>query len=207
VPTRSVAGSRTIADADLTATDRAALLELARATLAAHVGGRRLPAVPAVRGAAIRRGAFVTLLEHGALRGCIGHVAADRTLGAVVQEMTVAAARDDPRFAAVAADDLPGLAVEISVLSEPVPLPKPTDACHIVVGRDGLIVRRERATALLLPQVASEYAWSPEAFLAATCRKAGLAPDAWREPGTEVLVFQADVFGERGDESRGREEG
>ena len=149
----------------------------------------------------------MTLLERGALRGCIGHVAADRALGAVVQEMTVAAARDDPRFAPVTAPDLPGVAVEISVLSAPVPLPKPTDASRIVVGRDGLIVRRERATALLLPQVASEYAWSPEAFLAASCRKAGLAPDAWREPGTDVLAFQADVFGDLRDEGRGREHG
>ena len=65
-----------------------------------------------------------------------------------------------------------------------------------MVGRDGLIVRRERLIALLLPQVAREYHWGPEAFLAATCRKAGLPPDAWREPATEVLTFQADVFGE-----------
>src|SRR5439155_972881 len=52
------------------------------------------------------------------------------------------------------------------------------------------------AGGLLPPQVATEYHWGPEAFLAATCRKAGLPPDAWREPDTEVLTFQADVFGE-----------
>jgi len=166
-----------------------------------------LPAVPAVPGAALRRGAFVTLLERGALRGCIGHIAADRTLGAVVRDMTVAAARDDPRFAPVAPDDLPALAVEISVLSAPASLVAPVEPSRIVVGRDGLIVRRERLMALLLPQVAVDYDWSPEAFLAATCRKAGLTPGAWREPGTEVLAFQADVFGESGDEGRGKGEG
>ena len=145
----------------------------------------------------------MTLLERGALRGCIGHIAADRPLGAVVREMTVAAARDDPRFAPVATDELPALAVEISVLAAPAPLRAPVEPSSIIVGRDGLIVRRESLMALLLPQVAAEYDWSPEAFLAATCRKAGLAPDAWREPGTEVLAFQADVFGEAGDEDRG----
>jgi AmmeMemoRadiSam system protein A len=152
-----------------------------------------------VPGAALKRGAFVTLIERGALRGCIGHVAADRELGAVVQEMAVAAARDDPRFAPVSCEELSSLAVEISVLSEPTPLPAPVSAARIVVGRDGLIVRRDRHIALLLPQVAREYHWGSEAFLAATCRKAGLAPDAWREPPTEVLTFQADVFGETED--------
>ncbi len=183
-----------------------ALLGLARATLAAHLAGRPLPPVPPVPGAALKRGAFVTLVERGALRGCIGHIAADRALGAVVREMTVAAARDDPRFAPVAPDDLPALAVEISVLSAPSPLPAPVEPSRVVVGRDGLIVRRERLTAVLLPQVATEYAWSPEAFLAAACRKAGLAPHAWREPGTEVLAFQADVFGDAGEGGTGKGE-
>lgn len=191
----------------MTAADRAALLGLARATLSAHVVGRPLPSVPAVPGAALERGAFVTLLVRGALRGCIGHIAADRTLGTVVREMTVAAARDDPRFPPVAPDDLPALAVEISVLSVPAPLHPPVEPSRIVVGRDGLIVRRERLSAVLLPQVAAEYGWSAEAFLAATCRKAGLPPGAWREPGTEVLAFQADVFGETREKGKGMGDG
>jgi len=181
-------------------------LGLARATLDAHLAGRPLPAVCATPGAALKRGAFVTLTERGALRGCIGHIAADRELGAVVREMAVAAARDDPRFAPVSREDLASLALEISVLSEPTPLPAPVEAARIVVGRDGLIVRRERLIALLLPQVAREYHWGPEAFLAAACRKAGLPPDAWREPDTEVLTFQADVFGEAEEVGSGKGE-
>ena len=121
--------------------------------------------------------------------------------------MTVAAARDDPRFPPVAPDELGALAVEISVLSVPAPLPAPVEPSRIVVGRDGLIVRRERVSAVLLPQVAVEYRWSAETFLAATCRKAGLASGAWREPGTEVLAFQADVFGDSRDEGGGRGDG
>ena len=49
---------------------------------------------------------------------------------------------------------------------------------------------------LLLPQVATEHEWDAEAFLAATCRKAGFATDAWRDPQTDILVFRAEVFGE-----------
>src|SRR5205807_10428848 len=67
---------------------------------------------------------------------------------------------------------------------------------RVVVGRDGLMVRRERLVCLLLPQVAHEYHWGPEAFLAAACHKAGLPPEGWREPGTEVFTFQADVRSE-----------
>ena len=122
--------------------------------------------------------------------------AADRELGLVVREMAIAAALDDPRFAPVSLEEFPSLALEISVLSERTLLPAPVDADRVVVGRDGVIVRCEQHIALLLPQVAREYHWGPEAFLAAACRKAGLSPDAWREPGTEVFTFQADVFGE-----------
>jgi AmmeMemoRadiSam system protein A len=186
--------------------DRAALLELARATLESHLEGRAPPPVCAVPGAALRRGAFVTLTEHGALRGCIGHIAADRELGDVIREMTVAAARDDPRFAPVTREDLPALALEISVLSEPTRLPAPADPARVVVGRHGLMVRREGLVALLLPQVAPEYHWGPDAFLAATCRKAGLPPEAWREPETEVFTFHADVFGEGRETGRGKGE-
>lgn len=148
-------------------------------------------------GAALPRGAFVTLTvrDDGSLRGCIGHIAADLHLGEVVRRMTLAAARDDPRFPPVDAEEIAALRVEISVLTPPARL-APVDPARIVVGRDGLFIRRGMRAGLLLPQVALEAEWTAAAFLAATCRKAGLAPEAWREPATEVLLFQADVFGE-----------
>jgi len=181
------------------------LLGLARGTLVAHLAGRPLPPMPACAAAGLKRGAFVTITERGALRGCIGHIAADRDLGSVVRAMTVAAAQDDPRFAPVALDELPHLVVEISVLSEATRLPPPVEPTQIVVGRHGVVVRDGRHVGLLLPQVATDYQWGPEAFLAATCRKAGLAPDCWRTPSTEVFTFQADVFGET--QVASREEG
>lgn len=155
------------------------------------------PAVPAVPGAVVKRGAFVTLLASETLRGCIGRVTADRVLGEVVRDMTVAAARDDPRFPPVTADELSDLRIAISVLGELVRIAPPAvDPGRIVIGRDGLVVRRGRALGLLLPQVAVEYEWDAVAFLAAACQKAGLAADAWRDPATEVLAFEADVFAE-----------
>ena len=154
-------------------------------------------------GALLKRGAFVTITARGALRGCIGHITADRELGTVVRDMTVAAARDDPRFPPVEPDELPDLALEISVLTEAAPVVPPVDPARIAVGRDGVMVRRGRNAALLLPQVARDHQWGVDALLAATCRKAGLPAEAWREPGTELFTFQADVFGETGEEGRG----
>ena len=173
------------------------MLALARRAIAAALVGDPAPDVPEVPGARLRRGAFVTLEEQadGALRGCIGRIAGDRPLGEVVRAVGVSAAVEDPRFPAVAPEELPELRIEISVLGEPSPL-EPRDPEKLVIGRDGLLVRRGSVVGVLLPQVATEHGLSAEAFLAAACRKAGLGAHAWREPGTHVFTFEADVFGE-----------
>ena len=49
---------------------------------------------------------------------------------------------------------------------------------------------------LLLPQVPMEQGWDREVFVAQTCVKAGLPADAWHR-GARLLVFEAEVFGER----------
>ena len=109
--------------------------------------------------------------------------------------MAVSAATADPRFPPVAPEELCELRIEISVLSEPMRV-DPPDAARVQPGRDGVIVRRSGRQGLLLPQVATEFDWGPEALLAAACRKAGLAAEAWREAESELYVFQADIFGE-----------
>jgi len=129
----------------------------------------------------------------GDLRGCIGRVKDDRPLGEVIRRVALSAAQSDPRFAPVTPAELSELRIEISVLTEPVRVEGP-DLCRVVIGRDGLLVRRGRRQAILLPQVAGEQGLGPEAFLNAVCHKAGLAPGSWREPGTQVFTFTADVF-------------
>jgi len=143
----------------------------------------------------VRRGAFVTLEEDAThdLRGCIGHLKGDRPLGEVIRQVAVSAARSDPRFPPVELDELSALRIEISVLAEPVYVDT-ADLCRLVIGRDGVLVRRGDAQAVLLPQVATEQGLTPEAFLNAVCHKAGLPPGSWREPATQVFTFTADVF-------------
>jgi len=156
--------------------------------VAALARGEALPVPGAdpVRG----RGAFVSLHRHGELRGCIGHLVSDRPLAEVVRDMAVAAARDDPRFPPLRADELEGLNVEVSVLTPPVS----ARAEDVEPGRHGLIVRRGASQGVLLPQVAVEQGWDRETFLAMTCRKAGLPPEAWRDARTDLRVFEAQVI-------------
>jgi AmmeMemoRadiSam system protein A len=171
------------------------LLAAARGAIEAHLCGRPAPARAATPAAELRRGAFVTLECGGELRGCIGRVETNRPLAELVPAMALAAALEDPRFEPMRAEEVMVLRVEVSVLTEPALL-TPVVPAHIIIGQDGLIVRRDGRQGLLLPQVAQEWGWNPEAFLEATCFKAGLRAAAWRDATTEVLTFQADVFGE-----------
>jgi AmmeMemoRadiSam system protein A len=109
-----------------------------------------------------------------------------------VSQSAISAAFRDPRFHPLQSQELPGIEIEISVMG-PIEVTKPEE---ILVGRDGLIVSRGRQAGLLLPQVAIEYGWERETFLAQTCVKAGLAPTAWRLQDTRLERFAAEVFGE-----------
>jgi AmmeMemoRadiSam system protein A len=173
--------------------DRALLLRLAREAITAHVG-----VAPAhVRGAAgvltQPGGAFVTLHNHGDLRGCIGHIEPTEPLGTVVTRCAVAACSSDPRFPPITPTELEQIDIEISLLGPLEPIAGPQD---IEVGRHGLVVERGWQRGLLLPQVATEWSWDAEAFLAHTCHKAGLPRDAWKH-GVKLWRFEAEVFGER----------
>jgi uncharacterized protein len=50
---------------------------------------------------------------------------------------------------------------------------------------------------LLLPQVATEWNWDAETFLAETCAKAGLTSDCWLDKRSKVFKFQAEIFTEK----------
>jgi len=140
-------------------------------------------------------GCFVTLKNHGRLRGCIGQFISDSPLIELVGQMAKASATGDPRFFAdpISAGELDQLDVEISVLS---PLERTDEPLSLRLGVDGIYIKREHMSGCFLPQVATETGWSKEEFLSYCCaHKAGLSPDAWREPETEVYLFTADVFG------------
>lgn len=179
---------------ELTKEDKMYLLRLARSVIEAQCGGKTYHAPPAPS-AIIKepRGAFVTLNEKGQLRGCIGYIEAIKPLGTTVEEMAAAAAFNDWRFSPVRAEEVPKLHIEISVLS---PIFTITDPSTIVVGKYGLIITRGNNRGLLLPQVATDWGWDRDTFLDQTCVKAGLPEGCWRQKGTRIEGFTAEVFSE-----------
>jgi AmmeMemoRadiSam system protein A len=173
--------------------ERRTLLELARRALAETVlHGNILDVSPPAGLLAQPAGVFVTLHRAGRLRGCLGQVEAALPLAEAVSRMAIAVSRQDPRFEPVTAGELPGLEIEISVLSPMEPIAPE----RIEVGRHGLLVRRGAFRGLLLPQVPGQYHWSRERFLEETCVKAGLPRDAWKDPETQIEAFTAEVFSE-----------
>ncbi|MBI3492056.1 MAG: AmmeMemoRadiSam system protein A [Acidobacteria bacterium] len=173
--------------------DRDLLLSLARDAIEAHVESCAAPSPPLDGVFARRGGAFVTLHLRGELRGCIGHVDAHDALGQVIARCAVAACSDDPRFPAVTPAELPHLDIELSLLG---PLESVAAIEEIEIGRHGLVVEMHWRRGLLLPQVATEWKWDRETFLAQTCVKAGLPRDAWKN-GASLWRFEAEVFGDR----------
>ena len=178
------------ADFALTAEDKKELLALARRAVELFVReGKVLDAATGRPNLRTPRGAFVTLSEGGALRGCIGFTEPVAPLAETVIRAGIYAATEDPRFRTVSAAELKDLEYEISVLT---PLVK-IDPARVLVGKHGLVVAKDGRRGLLLPQVATEYRWSREEFLRQTCLKAGLPADAWRT-GAEIYAFEAVVF-------------
>jgi AmmeMemoRadiSam system protein A len=153
--------------------DRRTLLSLARGAAEASARDERPPDLTNPSGALREKGAaFVTLRIGAELRGCMGHVEAVTSLWLSVRDMALAAAERDPRFPALELRELHALHVEVSLLSPRRPI-RPEE---IVVGRDGLVVRSEARSGLLLPQVAVEWGWDRVEFLRRTYEKAGLPP-------------------------------
>jgi AmmeMemoRadiSam system protein A len=172
--------------------DRELLLRIAREAIAAHVGAAaaHVPSDAAVLQQ--HAGAFVSIHNRGDLRGCIGHIEPTDRLASVIPRCAVAACSTDPRFPPVTSSELANINVEISLLGRLEPITGPAD---IEVGRHGLVVEMGWQRGLLLPQVATEWNWNAETFLAHTCHKAGLPNDAWKH-GAKMWRFEAEVFGE-----------
>jgi AmmeMemoRadiSam system protein A len=178
---------------EFTPQQRQLLLRLAREAIASHLAAARIPPFETDDPLLLRpSGAFVTLWKRHDLRGCIGHVDDDKPLCRVVQEMAVAAASSDHRFNPVKLSELPGLEIEINVLS---PLQRIESIDEVRVGPHGLLIVKNGHRGLLLPEVASERGWDRREFVEAVCWKAGLPKDAWRT-GAVLHTFTTVLFRE-----------
>lgn len=125
---------------------------------------------------------FVTLRgPDGELRGCVGELEASRALAEGVAHNAWRAASRDPRFAPVAAEELDGLEVHVSVLGPLEPLAVDSEAAlrdALRPGRDGLLLDDGVHRATFLPAVWASLP-EPARFLGELARKAGLRAGVW----------------------------
>ena len=156
-----------------------------------------------------KSGVFVTLNSilggRANLRGCIGRPYPSSPLVEATIDSAVDSAINDPRFPAVTPKELDTIIVDLSVLTPPkkIEYSKPEELLDLVkVGRDGLIAVRGMFRGLLLPQVPVDWKWDTKEYLEHTCNKAGLPVDLWKDPETEFMSFQAEIFGE--EQPRGK---
>ena len=186
---------------DLTLPEGSYLVKLARRTIETSFIKVKVDfsdAPPKIRESC---GVFVTLnsLRGGKkqLRGCIGYPYPIKPLVEAVIDVAYAAAFEDPRFPRITKKELGEIVIEVSVLTPPerVRVEKPEQYPSMInIGVDGLIIKRGGRSGLLLPQVATEWEWDSEEFISQCCVKAGLPPDSWLLPSTEVSRFQALIF-------------
>lgn len=169
---------------ELSAADARALLGIARQSIRHGLSmGSTLDvdtgSLPASLGATV--GVFVTLTRDGKLRGCIGSLSPASPLAQEVADAAYGAAFDDPRFPGLLRRELEGLAIEISLLSEMVPLAVSSREQLLATlrpGEDGLLLEDGRRRSTFLPKVWEQLP-SPEAFVEQLLAKAGLPVNHW----------------------------
>ena len=185
----------------LTTEEQTTLLRLAREAMEQGVRGQKLPPLDdALLTPSLREegSSFVTLTEHGQLRGCIGSLEPYQSLVEDVREHAAAAALEDPRFPPVEETELNGIQIEVSRLTRPISL-EYGDArdllSRLCPNLDGVVLRDGFHRATFLPQVWEKIS-DPAEFLSNLCYKMGADPNLWRSKHLEVLTYRVEEFHE-----------
>ena len=122
---------------------------------------------------------FVTINEFNSLRGCIGSIIAHQSLIDDIIQNAKSAALNDPRFKPVSKEELDNLEVEVSILTEPKPLPYDNIddlRSKIKPGIHGVILQYNEYQATYLPSVWEQIS-SFDEFFGSLCMKAGMSPN------------------------------
>jgi len=187
-------------DQTLNEQQRDILLKTARASIRTGLSkGHPLAVNPADFEEALQaeRATFVTLNEHGELRGCIGHLEAIQPLIKDVADNAFSAAFQDSRFPPVSDKEFDQLEIHISVLSPPQPLSFISEEDllrQIRPGVDGLILQDGYYRGTFLPSVWEQLPGKEE-FLAHLKLKAGLPANYWSD-SLRVSRYTTESFSE-----------
>lgn len=167
------------------------LLQIARFAIAEKLGNPL--SKPEIPDELTRHGAcFVTLSQHGQLRGCIGTLEAHRALHLDASENAQAAAFSDPRFAPLSKKEYDSINIEVSLLSNTEPLEFDSEQHALQQLRphaDGVVLQLGYRRSTFLPQV-WESLPEPAEFIRHLKYKAGINPDFW---STDIRLSRYSV--------------
>lgn len=184
---------------DLTFEDGARAVELARQAIRSFVlNGQRKHPGSMIDAFYTRTGAIVRLesaFGHGGLRGCAGDYDGTDQLGHAIVDAAIAAASADSCGSEIGPAELGNIAVSVCIVRDLGSTEDPE--ADLELGRHGVALTHGGETTWLYPTVPVENGWTPREYLERTCRKAGLAPDAWRDDDVTVELFEGAVFRER----------
>ncbi|OYT27258.1 MAG: AMMECR1 domain-containing protein [Candidatus Altiarchaeales archaeon ex4484_96] len=175
------------------------LLKIARDTIKKYLmDGIKLDVEPGFEQLKEKKGTFVTLEKQGRLRGCMGNIAPGKAIYLSVRDNAINAAFHDPRFRPVQNNELDDVVIELSILSVPSLIDVGNPAYYldeIVVGKDGIIIKKEGRSATYLPQVWEKI---PDKvyFLDSLCEKAYLSRGCWRSPDAQIYRYRVQHFSE-----------
>lgn len=179
--------------------DKQELIRIAATVVHRAATGKSFPKISVgTFSAAIQRpgASFITLSRNGRLRGCLGSLQAHRPLVLDVAERGYASALKDSRFEPVRSGELPGMHMEVAVLTGAGRMTFRDEAellDQLRPGTDGLIIQDQDRRATFLPKVWDEIR-EPAVFLKKLKQKAGLAPDHWSE-SFSAWRYETERFG------------
>ena len=179
--------------------DVQAVLAATRTVVEAAVGGKppQIDLKPEINDAPAF-GIFVTLRRPTSLRACRGRWGVgNESLGPLLMEVARDTARLDHRFPSITVQELPYLAIDVSLMYDPANVEATGEDRieAIQVGQHGLVINHPHGRGLLLPHVATEAGWDAKTFLDHLAQKAGLPPDTWRrDPQSQLMTFRTKLW-------------
>ncbi len=170
---------------ELSKQGRTQLLEMVWQVLdeAIKGNGMQLPSEPSNQELLSPAACFVTLHHNDELRGCIGSLEVHEPLWRNACKNAYASGFKDTRFLPLTPEERDGLSVEISVLSDLIPLANEGEPALLKALRpnvDGLILEEGYHRSVFLPSV-WEMLPTPEKFVRALKRKGGWLENYWSE--------------------------
>lgn len=181
---------------ELTKEEKIVLLEMARSTLDSYLTNETIPEVtrknlpPALKKSAT---ILVSLYLGDKERGRLEILSPAMPLFAFAQEMTIASATLDDRFAPVELSELEYINIEISVLTS---IQKIDSIAEIDPAKNGIYMVKDGQSGIYLPGRAILEGWSTEELLGHCAReKVALDWNDWKD--AELYIFEAITFSEK----------